>query len=130
MPSNNFLANGTINPSVFVKIDSSSNERVIQAAANSDFPIGVSQQGTKNFPTPGGTTYAAQAGDQIQVYGPTDICLLTIGTAGVTAGDSLTSDGNGNGVTASGSQIVGAIALETVGGGGLARVQVTGSHPY
>jgi hypothetical protein len=131
MASPNFLANGTIQPSTFVMLDPSSNERVITCTANSAFPIGIAQQGVKYFPTPGSATNeAADAGDQIQVYGAGDVCLLSISTAGITTGQLITSNSLGQGVAASGSNICGAVALETLSGAGLARVQVTPALPY
>lgn len=129
MPSPaNFIANGNISPSVFVKIDATvATPAVIQAAANSDYPIGISKESTDQPPIPQltGTQFAAIAGENCKVYQVGDTCLLSIGAGGCTAGDKLTSDANGNGVTASAGQIYGAIALETVAQNFAARVRVT-----
>lgn len=129
MPSPaNFIANGNITPSTFVKIDTTQTcTSVIQAAAATDYPIGVSKESTDQPPIPTltGTQYAAIAGENCKVYQVGDTCLLNIGSGGCTAGDKLTSDGSGNGITASSGNIYGAIALETVSANFAARVRVT-----
>lgn len=124
-------ANGTIAPAVFVKLDTTADNAVIAAAANTDFTVGISQIGQKRAPgLPGSsTTIAAEAGDFIQLFGVGDVCLLTIGSGGCTAGDMLTSDGSGNGVTASSAQIVGARALQTVAASAQALVQILAAAP-
>ena len=128
--SPNFVANGTVNPSTFVRIDATDNNKVIAASANSQFLIGVAQEWSKNAPIPNATQEAADAGDPLKVYGVGDICLLQATTAGWTAGDRLTSDANGNGVTASSTNYYGAVALTTLSGAGLGRVQVVlGKNP-
>jgi hypothetical protein len=130
MATPNFVANGTIQPSRFVTIDSTSENAVIQASANTQELIGISQEWSKLAPIPGASSEAADAGDPIKVYGLSDICLLQSTTAGWTAADRLTSDANGNGVTASGTDHYGAVALTTVSGAGLGRVQVViGANP-
>jgi hypothetical protein len=123
-------ADGTIAPSVFVTPTGISvDNRVLQAAANSVI-IGISQSGMKNAPglTGSDTAVAAAAADEIEIFGLGDICLLTIGSGGVTRGQLLVSDANGNGITlptqATAVQNVGAIALESVAAGGLCRVQI------
>jgi hypothetical protein len=130
MATPNFVANGTIQPSRFVTIDSTSENAVIQASANTQELIGVSQEWSKLAPIPGASSEAADAGDPIKVYGLTDICLLQSTTAGWTAGDRLTANSSGQGVTASGTEHFGAVALTTVSGAGLGRVQVViGANP-
>lgn len=130
MPSPNFQANGTISICRFVKVDASyAGNRVIQTTATTDVPIGISQQGSKLAPLPGAASTAADtAGDPIQVYGIGEICLLQSTAAGWTAGDLLTSDASGQGVSAVASGgtgfFFGAIALETISGAALGRVQV------
>jgi hypothetical protein len=124
MTSPNLIANGTIACSTFVKVDSSTSFKCIQAAANTDWPIGISQEWADAAPIPGASTNAAVAGEQVKIYGLGDICLLQSTTAGWTAGDKLTSNSTGQGVTASGSNVFGAIALETISGSALGRVQV------
>jgi len=130
MAEPNFIANGTIQPSRFVVPDTSVNKAVDQASGNSAFIIGVSQEWSKLAPIPGASSEAADQGDPIKVYTIGDICLLQSTTAGWTAGDRLTSDANGNGLTASGTNYYGAVALTTVSGAGLGQVQVIlGKNP-
>jgi hypothetical protein len=101
---------------------------VIQAAANTDILFGVSSPAAYQPPIPqlSGTQYAADAGQMLQIFGPGSIDVM-LKTTGCTAGDMLTSDASGNGVTtapAAGKR-VGAIALETRASGELCRVRVT-----
>lgn len=120
------MANGNILPYSFVKIDTSTVFRVIQAAANSDILYGIASEQVKNPPIPQDTStqYAAVAGDELKVYCVGSECLIKLGTGGCTAGDRLTSDASGNGVTATSGQIAGAIALDTGIAGDLRRVRV------
>jgi hypothetical protein len=128
MTSPNFVAGGTINPSTFVRI--TGNNTVSAASAATQALAGIAQEWSKNAPIPGATSEAAVSGDQVMVYGETAICLLQSTTAGWTAGDRLTSDANGAGVTASTTNFYGAIALTTLSGSGLGRVQVLlGKNP-
>jgi hypothetical protein len=127
-----FIADGNINPSRFVKIESAGTTgyEVLQAAAATDRPIGISQEGTRQPPgVVGSDGYAAHAGETLQVYGEAEEALLTIGSGGCTQGDYLKSDGSGQGVTVSftegtGLLFYGAVALETANSGELARVLV------
>lgn len=126
----NFIANGNITPSSFVKIDATqAMPSVIQAAANTDILIGVSKESTDQTPIPQltGTQYAAIATENCKVYQCSQSCMLTIGSGGCTAGDFLTSDGSGNGITTApgAGKRVGAIALMTALAGSLCRVRVT-----
>lgn len=129
----NFRASGNILPSYFVMCDPGVGEnwKVLQAASGSidytNAPIGISQEGTRNAPIPGASAYAAVDEDPIQVYGQGDVCLLTIGVGGCTAGNLLKSDATGKGIVlaASALQYYGARALETCIADDLCRVQVT-----
>lgn len=126
----NFIAGGNILPSTFVKIDATvAMPTVIQASANTDVLIGVSKESTDAPPIPqlSGTQYAAVSGENCRVYQPGESCLLSIGSGGCTAGDMLTTDGSGGGITtAPGAGVrVGAIALMTAVSGDKARVRVT-----
>ena len=129
----NFIANGTVQPSRFVKLDTTAGKlfNVIQAAANTDNTIiGISQPGSYDPPgTTGAASDAARAGLPLEVYSVGDVCLLEIGAGGVTAGDYLTPDANGKGVTLTltdGANVrcYGAKALETASAGDKARVLV------
>jgi hypothetical protein len=127
-----FFANGNINPSVCVKLDATTgkNFMVLQAAAATDKVIGVSEDGTRQPPgVTGSDGYAAHQNEPIKVYGAGDVCLLAIGSGGVTAGDYLKSDGNGAGVTVAFTLGAGTIftigqTLETAAQNELARVIV------
>lgn len=119
-----FVASGNINPSVFVKLDTSNNFSVLQAGANAR-TIGITSEGTKYAPGTNSNTYNAVQGDEVTVYGLGDVCLLTIGSGGCTVGDLLESDANGAGVTSTTSgHAVGAVALETRAYNEKARVQI------
>jgi hypothetical protein len=124
----NFIANGNIVASTFVKLDASQTmPSVIQAAANSDKLIGVSKESTDACPTPtlSGTQYAAVQGENCHVYQVGEYCMIMTGAGGLTQNDFVTSDGSGNGITASAGQIYGAIALMTAPASTLCRVRVT-----
>lgn len=121
------IAGGTLAPMTFAKVSTAADDTCLQAGAN-DVIIGITQVGTDNPPgLTGATSNAATVGESIQLYGLGDICSLTAGSGGWTAGDRLKSDASGNGVTiaTSGvSQNCGAVALETVAAGGIGRVQI------
>lgn len=123
MTAPNLQANGTIAVSTFVKVDATTSNKAIQAGAT-DVPIGISQEYANAAPIPGASTNAAVAGDPLKIYGLGDICLLQSSTAGWTAGDQLKPSTGGVGVTASSNDTYGAIALETISGAALGRVQV------
>ena len=109
------IANGTIQPSSFVSLDTSADLSVIQATANSKI-IGISQVGDDFPPGVGtGAQQAAVAGEQVQLFGLGDVTVIQVGTAsGVTRGDYLKSNAQGSAVTSSSaSDNVGAIALES-----------------
>lgn len=111
----NFMAGGDINPSRFVKMDPSNDNRVVQCGFN-QMPLGVSQQGTQNTPTASNSTLAAQSGNPIQVYGEGDSPPLLEFGATVTRGNQLRSDAVGRGIPAAASgeaQKIGAYALES-----------------
>lgn len=130
MPTPNWIAGGTIQPSRFVIQDVSQNNAVVQASGTSDFIVGVCQEWSKLAPLPGAASDAATSGDQIMVYGLGEVCLLQSTTAGWTAGDRLTGDTVGRGLAGSSTNYYGAIALTTLTGAGLGRVQVVlGKNP-
>lgn len=112
--SPSFIANGTILPSRFVRLDSVApkDHAVIQSVAGS-LSIGVSQEGTRDAGgVAGAGTDAASANETIHVYGPGDVCLLEVGAA-VAVGARLKSDANGKGIAvAAAGDHYGAIALE------------------
>ena len=98
----NVMANGNILPSSFVKLDpTSAMPAVLQATANTDILFGIAKESAKDPPIPqlSGTQYAAAAGDNLRVYQVGDDCMLTVGSGGLTAGDRVTADASGYGVT-------------------------------
>lgn len=129
MDKPNFIANGNISVSTFVKIDATqAMPSVIQAGANTDILIGIAKESTDSTPIPQqGTQYAAQAGENCHVYQVSEACLLLLGAGGCTNGDFMTSDANGLGITTApgAGKRVGAIAMMTGLAGSLARVRVT-----
>ena len=117
MPLNNpaFRAGDKIAPSTFVTISGTGDHVALQGKATStEHIIGISQDGSKLAPIPGfDTSYAADAGDPIQIYGLGDVCLLAVGTAAdIKAGELLGPDANGAGIKSAAGKNVGAIALE------------------
>jgi hypothetical protein len=126
----NFIANGNITPSSIVKIDATqAMPSVILATANTDVTIGISKESTDQPQTPqfSGTQYAAVAGENCRVYTAGQVCMVLTGSGGLTAGDFVTSDGSGLGITtapAAGKRVV-AIALMTAPAATLCRVFVT-----
>lgn len=102
-----FTSSGNINPSRFVAI--SGDNTVAQAGAGVR-TIGICQEGQKKPPLPGETnTYAAEAGDPIEVFGPGQEVLIELGGT-VSANDPLKPDADGKGVAASGTDLYGAVA--------------------
>jgi hypothetical protein len=108
-------------------IDTGNNKQVLQATNNAKI-AGISQDGARQVPLNDlvTTNLAAQAGEYVAIFSDSDTDkLLEIGAA-VTAGDSLRSDANGRGVTATSGQNVGAQALEDgAAAGELIKVAIT-----
>lgn len=102
-----FVASGGIYPCRFVTI--SGDNTVAQSGAG-DYTAGISQEGSHKTPLPGETnTYAAEAGDPLEVFGPGQETQLELG-ATVVAGAKLKPDANGKGVSAASTNYYGAIA--------------------
>lgn len=117
------IANGNIAPSRFLKQDTTVDNKCLQAGAGNKL-IGVSQRGTRN--TPYSTLedgFCAIAGEDLQIYGPEETCLLELGGT-VAAGDRLKADANGKGVTAASGDEYGAIAGQAGTSGKLIEVVV------
>ncbi len=125
--SRSYRAKGTIEVCRFVKSDGTTDFGVVQAAADEDTLLGVSQEGSHDTPgLTGSTNDAARDGHVLKVYEDNEDCLLEIGSGGCVPGNRLTSDASGKGIvfTADTDQCIGAIALETALEGELARVRV------
>jgi hypothetical protein len=125
----NFLAGGNIYPARFVTYSGANT--VTQAGAGNKV-FGISQVGTNTAPVPEVTSqYAAQSGQQLEVFGDNDETSLELGGT-VSAGDELKSDSNGKGVVlaGSGAENIGAVALEAGTSGQLIKVRVKTSMRY
>jgi hypothetical protein len=125
------LLGGTtdVNPRRFVKMESS--RKVVQAAADTDVIIGISQPGARAAPygTTNSTVAALGGSDHsLEVYGPGELCLLDIGATVTISGTVcfLTSDGNGKGTPATldGTDSIGAFITETAASGDQKAVYV------
>lgn len=121
-------AGGNIYPSRFVKLDASNDFTALQATANDEL-LGVSQEGT-NYPPLSDqsvSSYAAEAGEPVQLFAEGDICLVEAGDT-VVRGNLLKADANGKAVpiasTGTTVQRYGAIALQSGASGNLILVQV------
>jgi hypothetical protein len=121
-------AGGDIGVSVFVKLSTSAGHTALAAGANEQV-IGISQVGPKEPPgLSGASALAAAAGDQLQIFGLGDICLLKAGSGGWTAGDNLKAGTAGVGVVAASTgttvQNIGAVALTDAAGDEYGLVQI------
>jgi hypothetical protein len=121
------IAGGQIRPSRFVKISTAADHTLLEADAN-EMAVGISAPGTRDAPLDGASGDIASTGDQFEYSPEGTVCLLEIGTGGVTRGAEIKSDADGKGVLAltSGTtnQWVGAIALESAVETEFARVLV------
>lgn len=129
-------ANGNITVSSFVDIDATAQFRVKQSGTGSR-PVGISQIGPQTAPglvyglTQGSTNpvpYAATAGKELEIFGPGDICWLMVGTGGgVTAGDFLKPDAQGNALTTTTPNDI--VAAQTFQSGNAGNLVVVVSLP-
>lgn len=123
MSSSQVEAGGNIYPSRFVIL--SAEYVVTQAEANGKV-FGISQVGTNEPPTPTESSgYAAISGQILTVHQDHEEPLLELGGT-VSAGDELKSDANGKGVVlaGSGSENIGAIALQSGVSGNKIKVRM------
>lgn len=122
------LAGGTINPCRFIAQDTAADNQVVQAGANARV-CGISTEAPRDAPIDGASGVAASLGDGNMMYNPEgNVCLLEIGSGGITRGAEIKSDTDGTGIAAATTgavkQWVGAWALESAVQGELARVLV------
>lgn len=123
------IAAGNITPSSFLIQTTSADHKVQLAAAATSPIVGISGPGTRNPPYSSlDDGYHAIAGENVQVLRPPlkEAQLRLGGT--VTAGDLLTSDASGFGITATTGQYVGARAVEAGVSGQLVTVQLIDTH--
>lgn len=114
---------GDIRTARFVKLSTTENKTLLEADAG-DFVIGISSEGAQDAPVDGASTLAGAAGDMMEWHGLGETCLLKVGSGGLTCGDLVASDGDGQGVTAAAGDKYGAIALVDAAQGELAEVMV------
>lgn len=121
------VAGGNISPACFIKVSTAAEHTLLQAAASTDAPIGISNDAPHDAPIAGYNGYAATAGQSFRWFGEDQEATLVLGSGGCTAGQYLVSDANGNGVVvtsdAGSDQWVGAQAVE--GGSAGQKVRVT-----
>lgn len=95
---NGNTANG-IQPCAAVTIDTTvtTGFTVLQSVANTTKPIGIAQEGTYYPPgVLGADSLAAHPLQPLNVFGEGEECLWQVGSASVTAGDSLCVDATAN----------------------------------
>lgn len=121
------VANGSISPSRFVRLDTTADGKVLQSGAGERI-FGISQEGTRNVPGSGlgmDDGFAAKIGENIRIYGPGDMgAMLELGGT-VVVGARLKADANGAGVsTTTADDEIGAIAIVAGTSGQVVPVQL------
>jgi hypothetical protein len=116
-------AGGDIRPARFVSAGAANNT-VLESEAGDVKILGVSQEATKNAPQEGGSTLAAAANDQFEMFPWGSDPLLELGAGGCAAFDWLKPDADGKGVVAAGAAVAGAIAFEAGSAGEKVKVLV------
>lgn len=116
-------ANGNIRPSRFVKIDTTTNNRVLECGS-ADKMIGISQKGTRRTPLTGlDDGYAAIAGEGLGVFQNVQTAPLYIDEA-VAAGDLIAAGATGGGRPAVAGEWYGAVAPQAAIAGQILEVQI------
>src|SRR5262245_54333666 len=117
------IANGTIAPARFIKLDATADGKVLQAGAG-DRTIGISQLGTRRSPYISAANEAALVNEPIRYFDQNEECGLEI-AATIAPNDRLSPDANGMGiVTAADGDWYGAIALAAGVSGDIIPVKV------
>ena len=122
------VAGGDIRASRFVKVSTAADATLLESDAN-EMTVGISHEAPRDPPLDGAdSTEIAEATQQFDYYGEGRVCLLQIGSGGVTRGAQIKSDADGKGVlaltTGAVMQWVGAIALESASEDEFARVLI------
>lgn len=127
------FAGGNIRPSRFVTLETT--DYTVTESDSGETPFGISDAYGKDAPIPSiSTEYVAETGEPVPIIGPYEkprfgeAALLVLGSGGATCADFLKPDNEGAGVTASSTDVAGAIALEDGAAGEAIRVRVIG--PY
>lgn len=119
------VAGGNITPSSFLVSSTSADNTYVLASGTSTPIVGISGVGTRRPPGDffNDDGYIAVSGENFPVFRPPqkEAALRLGGT--VAAGDMLTSDGSGFGITATAGQQVGARAMEAGVSGQIITVQ-------
>lgn len=127
------ISGGTIRPSRFVKLSTAADYTLLEADAN-ELIVGISDAGTRDAPIEDASGNIAAAGDAFMYIPEGNVCILEIGSGGVTRGAAIKSDADGKGVlaatTGTTEQFIGAYALETASEGELARVLIKAHSRY
>jgi hypothetical protein len=138
LSSEPFIANGTIQPSKVVKLDTTAGKLfnvIVSVLATDSGQIGVAQPGSYDAPgVAGALPDAARAGLPLMVYGVGEVCLVHVSnTAAVVAGALLAVDAvngqvngtpDGSVTTAIAGNYVIAVALEPANPQEKVRAQV------
>jgi hypothetical protein len=122
-------AGGNITPKSIVRLSASAGDNVvIQAAAATAPLLGIAGQGTRYAEITGlalNDGYAAVQGQNVLVFRVGECAPVIAGAGGLNAGDLVTSDANGNGVTATtDGQFTVGTSLQTVPQGAAAEIQI------
>ena len=125
-PSSCNVADGNIRTCRFVKLVAAKPGKVAECAAATDKIFGISQMGIRLSPLLETTSppRAAAVDEMLGVYVDGQECLLELGGT-VAAGDKLTSNGSGQGITTiTDHDEYGAVAIEDGISGRQCRVRV------
>lgn len=123
--STNLIANGTIAPASFVKLDPSNDQYGLQAGLG-DQAVVVAGPGSDALPLNGGAALnAAVATEPILGYSPNMTAPLQAGVGGWVRG-WVKPDASGFGITANPGDIAGAYAYQSAAVGEQRNVRVTG----
>lgn len=111
-----YLAAGDLSAEQYTFMKRGANDTVVQANAG-EAAVGV----LWNAPAAAGRVATVITSGEPNVY---------VGTGGVTVGDEIASDDEGQAVTAVSTDVVLGYARETVAAGGLVRIDFLGEAPF
>lgn len=117
-------AGGDIGPSRFVSIGAADNT-VIESNADDIDVVGISQEGVKDAPGNGGSTEAAESGDNLMIYPPGSKAIVELGTGGCTRGTYGMPDADGKAIAGTTGKPVFCLFFESGSAGEFVEVLVT-----
>ena len=120
------VAGGDILPKRFIVI--SAPNTVVQASAATDKLLGIADGDTEDFPQEDSDLNHTKTGNFVSYKGSGKMTLVEAGAA-FTAGDYITADAQGRGVTATAGQVAGAIAIRDAAAAG-EKVHVLVTDPF